>query len=197
MALSRAFLKGMGLTDEQVSAIIEAHTETTDGLKADRDRYKADAEKLPKVQEELKKAQAAAKDSGELDRVKAEFEQFKADVASKEELDKKKAALKKLAEAKDGAFLSETGVAKVLKYSDYDKIELDEKGEIKNAKEMAKSLREEWKEHAQTESRQGSNPASPPVAGGALDNGGSRAAQLYQQHRAALFGSTESKGENK
>ena len=33
MAVTRKFLKGMGLTDEQVDTIIEAHSETVDGLK--------------------------------------------------------------------------------------------------------------------------------------------------------------------
>ena len=53
MALTRAMLKGMGLNDEQISAIIDAHTETTNGLKEERDKYRADAEKLPSVQKEL------------------------------------------------------------------------------------------------------------------------------------------------
>ena len=35
MALTRTLLKGMGLTEEQAGTIIEAHTETVDGLKAD------------------------------------------------------------------------------------------------------------------------------------------------------------------
>ena len=43
MALTRKLLKGMGLTDEQVDTIIEAHTDTVDGLKADVSKYKADA----------------------------------------------------------------------------------------------------------------------------------------------------------
>jgi len=165
MALTRNFLKSMGLTDEQVTGIIEAHTETTEALKAERDRYKSEAEKLPKVQEELKKAKDAAKDSGEYDKLKKEFDDYKADVASKETLAKKKAALEKLARAKDGAFLSDTGVAKALKYSDYGTIELDEKGEIKNAKDIVKGLREEWKEHVQTEVKKGvSTPTPPPGA---------------------------------
>ena len=46
MALTRAFLKGMGLTEEQVSAIIEAHTDSTEALKAQRDQYKRDADQL-------------------------------------------------------------------------------------------------------------------------------------------------------
>ena len=52
MALTRAFLKGMNLTDEQISAVIEEHTNVTDALKADRDKYKEEAEKLPTVQKE-------------------------------------------------------------------------------------------------------------------------------------------------
>ena len=35
MALTRKALKAMGLTDEQVDSIIEMHTDTVDGWKAD------------------------------------------------------------------------------------------------------------------------------------------------------------------
>lgn len=59
MALTRKLLKGMGLTDEQVDTIIEAHTDTVDGLKADVTRYKADAEKLPGIQKQLDDLKAA------------------------------------------------------------------------------------------------------------------------------------------
>ena len=53
MALTRKMLSGMGLTSEQVDAIIDEHTSVTQGLIADRDKYKADAEKLPEVQKQL------------------------------------------------------------------------------------------------------------------------------------------------
>lgn len=59
MSITRKLLKGMGLTDEQVDTIIEAHTETVDGLKADVSRYKADAGKLAGVQKELDDLKAA------------------------------------------------------------------------------------------------------------------------------------------
>lgn len=59
MALTRKLLKGMGLTDEQVDTIIEAHTDTVDGLKADVSKYKADAEKLPGIQKQLDDLKAA------------------------------------------------------------------------------------------------------------------------------------------
>ena len=53
MAFTRTFLKALGLTEEQVDSVVEAHTETVDGLKSQMAGYKADAEKLEGVQKEL------------------------------------------------------------------------------------------------------------------------------------------------
>ena len=86
MALTRKLLKGMGLTDEQVDTIIEAHTDTVDGLKADVTRYKADAEKLPGVQKQLDDLKAAG-DGGYKEKYEKEhsaFEAFKTDITAKE-----------------------------------------------------------------------------------------------------------------
>lgn len=86
MALTRKLLKGMGLTDEQVDTIIEAHTDTVDGLKADISRYKADAERLPGVQKQLDELKAAG-DDGYKEKYEKEhsaFETYKADVTAKE-----------------------------------------------------------------------------------------------------------------
>lgn len=69
MALTRKLLKGMGLTDEQVDTIIEAHTDTVDGLKADIGRYKADADGGYKAKYEKEKK---------------DFQDFKDGVAAKE-----------------------------------------------------------------------------------------------------------------
>lgn len=160
MALTRSFLKSMGLTEEQITAIVEANSESLEGIKAERDKYKADAEKLPEVQKELDKAKAAAKDSGEYDRLKKEFEDYKADVANKETLANKKAAFRKV--AKD-AGLTDTGIEKAAKYQDYSAIELDEKGEIKNAKDLMKSIKDEWPEHVATSEKKGAVTPTPPA----------------------------------
>lgn len=86
MALTRKLLKGMGLTDEQVDTIIEAHTDTVDGLKADITKYKGDAEKLPNVQKELDDLKAAG-DGGYKEKYESEhkaFETYKSGVEAKE-----------------------------------------------------------------------------------------------------------------
>ena len=55
MALTRAFLKSMTLTDEQISAIIEEHSATVTGLKSEISKYKEDAEKVLDLQKKLRK----------------------------------------------------------------------------------------------------------------------------------------------
>ena len=79
MALTRKLLKGMGLTEEQMDTIIEAHTDTVDGLKSDLARYKADAEKLPGVQAELENLKAKGDDGwkDQHDKVKKEVDDYK------------------------------------------------------------------------------------------------------------------------
>lgn len=103
MALTRKLLKGMGLTDEQVDTIIEAHTDTVDGLKADVTRYKADAEKLPTVQKELDDLKAAG-DGGYKEKYEKEhsaFEAFKTDITAKESKAAKERAVRAYFESKN------------------------------------------------------------------------------------------------
>jgi hypothetical protein len=103
MALTRKLLKGMGLTDEQVDTIIEAHTDTVDGLKADISRYKTDAEKLPGVQKQLDDLKAVG-DGGYQDKYEKEhkaFEDFKAGVTAKESKAAKEKAVRAYFESKN------------------------------------------------------------------------------------------------
>lgn len=103
MALTRKLLKGMGLTEEQVDTIIEAHTDTVDGLKADISRYKADAEKLPGVQKQLDDLKAAG-DDGYKEKYEKEhsaFETYKADVTAKNAKAAKEKAVRAYFEGKN------------------------------------------------------------------------------------------------
>ena len=53
MALTRKMLKAMGIEDEKIDQIIDAHSETVDGLKEKLRRAEEDAETLKDVQKEL------------------------------------------------------------------------------------------------------------------------------------------------
>lgn len=142
MALTRKLLKGMGLTDEQVDTIIEAHTDTVDGLKADITKYKGDAEKLPGVQKELDDLKAAG-DGGykeKYEKEHQEFEDFKTAQAQKEARDAKESAYRTL--LKD-AGVDEKRIDSIMKVSDIDSVELED-GKIKGAEKLTESVKTEW-----------------------------------------------------
>lgn len=165
MALSRKLLKGMGLTDEQVDTIIEAHTDTVDGLKADVSKYKTDAEKLSDVQKELDELKAKGDDGWKerYDNLKGEFDKYKTDVQEKETHDKKVEAYRAILQE---ANLSEKGIEKAVKYADWDKIELDSDGKLKGANDHIKAVREEWAEYVTTTTTTGAKTSTPPVNNG-------------------------------
>lgn len=103
MALTRKAIKAMGLTDEQVDSIIEMHTETVDGLKADINKYKADADKLPAVQKELDDLKAKGDDGwkDKHDKVKKDFDDYKAGIEAKETKAAKEQAVRAYYESKN------------------------------------------------------------------------------------------------
>ena len=161
MALTRKLLKGMGLTDEQVDTIIEAHTETTDGLKADRDKYKADAEKLPDVQKELDTLKAAG-DGGYKEKYEKEhkaFEDFKQAQTEKETRQAKENAYRELLKA---AGVSEKRIPAILKVTDLNGIEMDG-DKIKDADKHTQTVKTEWADFVQSSNTTGANTNTPPA----------------------------------
>lgn len=179
MALTRKALSAMGIESEKIDSIINMHIEVTDDLKGqietlekDVKTYKADAEKLPGVQKELDdlKAQVEAdtkeREGKDYDKLKEEFEQYKTDVENKAVRASKEAAYVEI--LKD-AGIPEKHHAKILKYSDVDGIELDDKGKAKNAKELLKSVQEEWGDHVETVKTEGAKTETPPA-----NNGGTK-----------------------
>lgn len=154
MALSRKYLAGMGLNEEQINAIIEANEETITGLKDEIKKHKAASESsdntLAKVQKELDTLKKEAEESAsknpykvKYNALREEFDTFKADIDAKATKATKEDAYK--------ALLKECGVAdkriaSVLKVSDIDGIELDENGKIKDSETLKKSITKEWED---------------------------------------------------
>lgn len=169
MALTRKFLSAMGIEEDKIEQIIDAHTETVTALKEARDSYKADAEKLADVEKKLADANEKLKDvkpdeyKEKYDKVKADFDKFKADTEAKESRTKKEDAYKAI--LKD-ANIPEKHFAKILKYSDIDGLEFDDKGELSNKSELLKSIKEEWGDHIEQTGTQGANVQNPPANGG-------------------------------
>ena len=128
MALTRAMLKGMGLTDEQIGAIIEEHTNVTGGLKDQIKTLKESADKLPEVEKELNDLKAGNDDwKGKYEKEHKAFDDYRKGISNKETLAKVKAAYRKL--LKD-ANVGESHHDSILKVTDFGNIKLNEDGTL-------------------------------------------------------------------
>ena len=169
MAITRNLLKGMGLTEEQQDTIIEAHTDTVNGLKADVDRYKADAEKLPGVKKELDDLKGKG-DDGYKAKYESEhqaFEDYKASVAAEKTTAAKEKALETALKKVGIADKRLQSVARLCKGDGLlDKLELDDKGAIKDSDKLEASLKESYSDYIVKTSTQGANTPNPPANNG-------------------------------
>ena len=168
MAFTRKMLKAMGIEEDKIEQIIDAHSETVDALKADRDAYKEDAAKLAAVQKELDALKAKGDDGykAKYEAEKAAHDALKADIAAKET---KKAKTDAYRELLKGANIDEKRIATILRAEapTIDKIELDADGKIKNAEQYTESIKSDWADFVVTQSAKGTNTATPPANGGA------------------------------
>lgn len=196
MSLTRKMLKAMGIEDEKIDQIIEAHTETVDGLKAEAEKAKStsqtDAAKIAELQKKLEDAEATALEKEgknpwkvKFDALKEEFEGYKTE--------EQKKATKAAKETAFRALLKETGVADkriaaVVKVSDIEGIELDEGGKIKDADKIKDNIKSEWADFITTESTKGAETATPPQNNGAPENDDDSAVNRIIAQRASMYG---------
>ena len=194
MALTRKYLKSLGLTDDQIEGIIEEHTATVDGLKNTAAQYKTDAERLPVVEKELNDLKAAG-DGGYKEKYEAEKKahaDYKAEVEKKELNGRKTAAL--------DAVLQKAGVSResfrkqIIKGYDLATLEMDGDG-IKDADNFVESIKKEYADFTSIEGVKGVPQVNPPTGGGSgmtkeqimqIKDGGERRAAMLANKQ--LFG---------
>lgn len=193
MALTRAMLKGMGLTDEQVSAIIEEHTSVTSALKEQINEYKEEATKLPGVQKELDQLKKDLEDNSQwkakYDKEHEDFEAYKTDIAAKETTAKLQNAYKKLlTECKVG----DKHLDSIIRVTDFKDIKLKDDGTFENADKLKEKIAADWSGFISSEGTKGADVDNPP-AGSGDPNGGTtgRAAQLAAKYHDNLYGSNK------
>ena len=161
MAFTRATIRnlakesGVELPKELEDALVSEHLTA-------RDAYAEEQVKAELAKQPTEKA-VNVKDSEEYKTLKKSFDDYKADVAAKEAQAAKEKAYRDI--LKD-AGLSEKGVAKALKYAEWDKIELEADGKLKDANDHIKSVKEEWAEYVTTTTTTGANTATPPANNG-------------------------------
>lgn len=165
MAFTRKMLKAMGIDDEKIEQIMDAHVEVTEALKADRDRYKADAEKLPNVQKELDDLKADGGDwKSKYETERKAFADFKSEQTAKETKTAKEKAVRAYYESK-GIKGKSLDIAMRGSAAEVDAIELDG-DKIKDTAAIDALIAGTYSDLVATVEQRGFNTATPPANGG-------------------------------
>ena len=170
MALTRKFLKALGVSEEAIEEIITAHTDVTDDLKTQLKAAQDAQKQLEAVTAERDELQKKLNDPAQADRV-AELEKQVAEYQSRETTTQKRTALTALLE-KIG--IDKRGFARVLAATDLDGVEMDGEN-IKDADKLAESLKTEWSDLITEPGATGKPPQTPPQNPG---NGGMTKEQI-------------------
>lgn len=192
MALTRNMLKAMSIEEEKIDQIIDAHSETVDALKKQRDSYKVEAEKVPELEAQLKDLQSGDDFKEKYEAEHQAFEEFKAEIELKES--------RKEIEAKYTELLKESGIDEkripaILKVTDLSTVQLNKDGSIKEADKLKESITDEWSSFIVEIEDKGASVDNPPDNTGgnmtkeqilSIKDAGERQAAMAENHE--LFG---------
>lgn len=163
MALTRKMLKAMGIEEDKIEQIIDAHAETVDSLKDKAEQYEANAKKLKDVQKKLDDLKADGGDwQQKYEKEHSDFEAYKSDVEGKAAKANKTAAYRQI--LLDSG-IPEKRVDTVLKASAdvIDKIELDKDNKPKNADKLTETVKSEWADFIPVTNTKGAKTPNPPA----------------------------------
>lgn len=155
----------MGLTDEQVDTIIEAHTDVVDGLKDEINSNKDAAKKLAEVTKERDELKAQGDDGykEKYDKEHSDFEKFKAEIAAKEARESKGKAflsILNLANIKgaNADFVMDSKTAEKM----IDELEVKD-GKVVNQEDVVKAVTEKWGNYAERKEVINAPVPNPPT----------------------------------
>lgn len=195
MALKREMLKAMGLTEEQINAIIDGHTETVTGLTNRINALEADLKGLPDLKKQLEDAKANSGDTwkSSYDDVKKQFDAYKAEVEGREELGHVKTAFKGLLEEEH---VDPKRYDVIMRATRFDGMKRDKDGNLENADKLREGIRSDWADFIQTTGTKGAEVSTPPGNGGGtkltveeidkIEDPGERQKAIAENHE--LFG---------
>ena len=158
---------GGDISETAINAITSAIKTAVGNEYVEKERYKAKLTEIDNLKDKVQtaddKATTAEKWKEKYDDLKTEFDTFKNGIEAEKA---KKAKEDAYREALKDANLNEKGIEKAVKYAEWDKIELDDKGKLKDAKDHVKNAREEWAEYVVKTMTQGATTTTPPANNG-------------------------------
>lgn len=185
----RDILTRAGVSEDNIESvtteIVRMHISVVDPLKSDNESLESKVKQAEKLKTQLDEAKTKLAEYEEADykgkyeaekangeKIKTEYENYKTEQAGKAARAAKESAYRDI--LKD-AGIPEKHYAKIIKYSDIDGIEFDDKGKVKKASEILKSVKEEWGDHVETVKTEGAKTPTPPTTNSAAKNYQSKA----------------------
>ena len=155
----------MGLTDEQVDTIIEAHTDVVDGLKDEINSNKDAVKRLAEITKERDELKAQGDDGykEKFEKEHSDFEKFKAEIAAKETRESKGKAflsILNLANIKgaNAEFVMDSKTAEKM----IDELEIKD-GKVVNQEDVVKAVTEKWGNYAERKEVINAPVPNPPT----------------------------------
>lgn len=168
MALTRKFLKALGIEEDKIEEIITAHGETVAALKDEIDKAEQSAKDSAAAAEERdklqKRVEALEKTSGDAAKVQAEYDAYRQQVETDKANAGKKALIKK---ALEDAHANPAAIDLMLNTVKLDDVELDGEA-LKDAEAVLKPIREAHAGLFGTVQNQGTPPLNPPAGDGKM-----------------------------
>lgn len=161
MALTRKLLRSMGIEDDKIDQIIEAHTETVNALKDERDEYKDAAGQLPELRKKLKEFEDKPNDGfkEKYEKEHAEFEAFKAEMDKANSEREKRSLYRKILQ---DAGIDPKRIDSVMRVADLSEIKVKD-GAVVDADKVAESVKREWGDFIQVGGAKPAGVDTPPA----------------------------------
>ena len=149
-----------------ISAIVSAIRQTVGNEFVEKERYKNKLSEIENLKDKMQTAEdnatTADKWKEKYEALKGEFADFKKESAAKETRQERETAFRSLLRE---VGISEKRMDAIIRVSDIDAVELED-GKVKNAKELKKSIEEEWGDFIVKTRTEGAKTETPPSGAG-------------------------------
>ena len=164
MALTRKLLKSFNLDDSVIDSIIEAHTETVDALKKQRDDAQAEAGKVKELTNQLNDANDKLSKAGDAAKIQKDFDDYKAGIEAEKTAGKVRSAFRSLLKDQVG-IKRESALDLIMAAEKLDGYALDEKDGLKDSDTIVQTMKQKHAEWIGEVITKGVPPANPPAGG--------------------------------
>lgn len=166
MALTRAMLKSMNLSDEQINTIIEEHTSIKDNLKnqiSDLQEKVNDYDEIKRKYEDLSNDVKQNNWKDKFDEAKQQLEDYKNEIKNEKQTLKKKELYKELLKESG---INDKQISSILEVTKFDDINIDENNKLENVEELTNEIKSKWDGFIVKSAVTGINTENPPTNNG-------------------------------